>query len=98
MATIKIQRQLKIGSLTKIYTEEYEVPKRLYCKYDGYPMEFNSHFQAYACTCGDCRNWITAKEYIEEETAKYDENGNPIQNESQDIYENGEIKTTKSEL
>ena len=71
MYTVKIVRRVhKIGTLTRIKEETYEIPASIICSQDGHIMNYNSHFRAYRCTCDKCNNWISGEDYVMEQLAQ----------------------------
>ena len=76
MHTVKITNYIKFGTLTKIIDELYEIPQNIICEEDGHIMDFNSHFQAYICTCSNCKNMISAKDYVERKLEEYNQSEN----------------------
>lgn len=71
MYTVKIVRRIhKIGTLTRIKEETYEIPTSIICPQDGHIMNYNSHFRAYRCTCDKCNNWISGEDYVMEQLAQ----------------------------
>lgn len=77
MHTVKIPNYIKFGTLTKIVDEFYEIPQNIICEEDGHIMNFNSHFQAYICTCSNCKNMISTKDYVERKLKEYSQSEYP---------------------
>ena len=68
MPSITITKKEKIGNITRIINEEYEIPSSILCPTDNHLIAYSSYHKAYECSC--CSYRISGEDYVKQQLNK----------------------------